>query len=182
VTPAGYPRFYRALREAVRGALLEVSTCRSVARKGINLLGGDAGVLGPTMAGQWALLGEDNESGYAFDYLAGSEFEFPFGADPFQAKRYGDTRAFGEGRLVLNVISAGEAGSSLSVVITDGSFLGGAPSCPLDEEGIHESDWTPIILPASPDPPDSALLTWVVENPNLGTFEGVVGTAQFQVR
>jgi hypothetical protein len=185
-----YPRFYRGIKDMIGGALLETATARAIARKGIRTLTpageGAAAALGPRLWGQWSVLGED-DSAYRLDYLAEEEFGFPFGSGPGdfipgEAKRYGDSRSAGEGRLVVNVLEAGEAGSVLSVRISGGGFIGTPPFCPLDEVGLHFSEWVAVDLPPAPTPADSALLYWVVENPASGTGFALLGTCQFQVR
>lgn len=163
--------------------LLSMPVSRAWARRGVGLIGGDTSVLGPRLVGQWSLVeGLRTQEGFSFDYPADTEFVFPTGAGAYGARRYADSRAFGEGRLIVNVLEAGVSGSALSVDIDGGSFVGSAPSCPLDSVGFFESEWEDIVLPSTPDPLDSVEVSWLVSNPTASAGTGAIGTCQFQVR
>lgn len=168
----------------IHDALLSVPIARAIARKGITRVGGVASSFAARMWGQFGVLDDisGTPDGFAFDYVAETEFGFPSDSGPYGFRRYGDSRGISEGRLVVNVVEAGPSDSSLSVRIEDGSFGGGAPSCPLDAVGLYVSGWEPLVLPASPTPDNSALLSWVVENPSSSLGSARVGTCQLQVR
>lgn len=180
-----YPRLYREITDLARGTVLTTAMARAIARKGLvpQPFGGTS-ALGLRLLGQWSLVaGIRTPEGFAFDYPEGdAEFVLPTGTDPYQARRYADSRAFGEGRLVVNVEEAGVSGSSLAVFVEEGSFVGSAPSCPLDETGLHVSDWADVLLPEDADPEDSVLVSWVVANPSTDAGSGKLGTCQFMVR
>jgi len=188
-----YPRTYRAIREMVKKAILEVPVCRAIARKGLKTIGAqEAALFGTRLFGQWAVLdAAGKDAGFSFFYSAGSdEFDMPAvpGGQPTtpggsgEFLRYADSRGLGEGRLVVNVLEAGEAGSTLEVGIEAGGFIGLAPSCPLDSTGLHVSGWEEIVVPVLPLDPNSALVHFIVKNPTEGGSEITLGVVQFQVR
>ena len=146
-----YPRFYRAVLDLVRDALLETSTARAIARKGLRLLGFSEAVPGPRLIGQWGALALNGESdGYRYHTLFGDrpfpvlysgEPLTPNGADPFN--RYAALGS-GEVRITANVIDPGESGLFLYVDLVGGTFPGTFPTLPLDTAGFHVSDWVPL--------------------------------------
>lgn len=186
-----FPGTYAAIQRMVSTALLETPVARAIARKGLRSLGLSTAVFGVRTFGLWNALADTGTArGFFFEYEAGIEetnmptlrvgqpFN-PNGAGHFQ--RYGDSRDFGEARLILNVTEAGVVGSTLYVDLDSGGFVGGRPELPLDVVGMHVSEWFTAVFPTT-IPPDSAIVAMIVRNPSLATGTVAVGVVQLQKR
>jgi hypothetical protein len=173
--------------------------------------------------GQYAQVdsGTNSQYGSVIDYLAQPAFEFPrdperlhsppfiLSLDPGRITRFADWRFVDEVRALVTVTDQGVANSTLDVYIVrdtlwpQGSganivevpFESARPSVPLDEVGLHITDWCPIDWPegasyaggvdssgAVVGPFRPAQLHWIVNNPSESTGTAGIGLCQLQGR
>lgn len=107
-------------------------------------------------------------NGYSLSYSSG-QTRFPDVTTSMS--RYGDLEDAEEARVLVNVVAAGVAGSTLSV---EGDALPVPPEVSLASVGLFYSAWEPVISDGG------ALLEWYVNSPTSGTLS--VGLCQLQVR
>lgn len=167
-----YPKSRDEILELIMDALLDVNMCRDIVRRaGAWPASLSAGI--PDIAGTFSKVTSD--TGYAGSYLPATSFHFPDGTEGMA--HYLDMRGVSRIRILVTTTSVGVAGSTLSIALEGGSFPAGAPTAPLDEIGLHVSEWCDV-TPNS----GAALVRWVVSNPSEGAGVFSVGLCQAQVR
>jgi hypothetical protein len=175
----------------------------------------------PQLKGQFAHVGTETTaefSVYGRDLAFPADTEFPFpepksGGAAFlgtsRLRNYSDWIGLEEVRLLATVTLAGPAGSELFIrmwrdtlwgvggtadFIVEVPFAGGGPIVPLDEVGLHASEWfaidrppeatTPAVPTDTLNPPSRrpAMAEWYVSNPSGFAATGGVGLCQLQAR
>jgi hypothetical protein len=140
------------------------------------------------LAGQYASA-DGTPQGIMLTYNGTSEQTFPLQTEAMT--RFADFRGFVYARVLLTVTQAAASGMRLFIACeqldSDGSnyqisFSPSAPSVPLDETGLHISDWKLIEWVPITDDELRAQFTWLVENPNNATGTYGAGLGQLQLK
>lgn len=163
-----FPTLYREVRRLTLETVLETELARRVARKAGIRLGGTAEALNI-----WGTFSEINHDtlGFQANLLADASYLFP--DDTERMSRYAPMRA-SACRLLVTVTGAAEA----TLGIEGDEITFSAPvSAPLNEVGVHLTDWTPISVSR-----EAPYIRWVVTNPSLATSAYGLGLCQLQVR
>lgn len=189
-----FPRVYGEIVEMVHGALLETATARDIVRKSGVRFGSVAE--GADLFGQFARISPPFSAlGHVETLRAAADYAFP-GAHAIEEfprsrtmMRYFDWTGFTEARILVSVTQASAAPATMYLALqTDNTpdsatdplaFSPEAPSAPLDETGIHVSEWKTIVWPSE----HRSFEGWFrIANPTLATDEVGLGLCQVQVR
>lgn len=191
-----FPRVYREIEEMARQVLLETPTARDIARKSGVRLGVGGARATVDLLGQFARITPPFSAlGHIEVLQAISDYAFPgaFALASFPRERsmmrYFDWTGFTEARVLTTVTQASTAAASMYFAIqTDNTpdaptnplaFSPEAPSAPLNETGIHVSEWRTIVWPST----FRSFEGWFrIANPTLATDEVGLGLCQVQVR
>jgi hypothetical protein len=188
-------RTYGEIREMIEGSLLQTKTARQIVRKSMVKPGS---VPTDVFSGQFIDLqgqytkvsdsAEHHQYGSVLPYTASASQQFPLGSG--RLSRFGDFRGFVLTRIVVTVTKIAGAGCEMHIGITQDTgepppyptlgFEGGAPTVPLDETGLHVSDWKRIEWLEDPDVARPAEANWWLTNPTGQSGEVGIGLAQLQ--
>lgn len=169
-----FARTWGAIENMIRDALLETDTARDIARKaGVRMFAVRPEV--PIMWGQLALAEPGSATGgYTVNYSSGV-YSFPDGTSSMS--RYGDLSDFGQGRLLVTIVSASEAGATLGVDFAQGASFSTPPSVSLSgATGLKLSEWRDFEVTGP------TLLEWSVSSASETPGSFIVGLCQFQVK
>jgi hypothetical protein len=205
-------KMYREIEEMIRRSLLHTKIARDIVRKSMIRAGGQVELEsfgGLSLKGQYSQVDAGASSlGSVVAYRAEPEFAFPFDIFPDHdnyvgvslLRHRGDWRGIDEVRLLATVTDAGPANSALSIELwrernwgqppltfdpIEVPFVVSSPAVPLDEVGLHVSDWERIDWPPEANSPEGdvpALVQWHVNNPSSSTGSLGVGLCQLQAR
>lgn len=197
-------RTYNEIREMIGAALLQTHIARGIVRKaGLPAAASASGAIGgprSELAGQYCYLDYPSSPyGAVVPYVAAEFSLFPQGdfglsepndAESWTLGRYADFRGFSWARLLVTVTNPSGSGITLKIAprqkVGSNAFLisfeGGELAVPLDEVGLHITDWLRFGWLEDTDDERPAQMNWHIHNPTGSSGSVGVGLCQLQVR
>lgn len=165
---------YTEILEMIHKGLLDTGMCRTIMRRaGVWPESGQGA--GPDIRGTFSEITPELGDHYGNFYPEGeTSFYFPDGSESMALST--DFTGYTQARLLVTTVSFGRFGSVVTVAFDEGEFIDTAPSTPLDDTGLHVSEWCEF------SPIEADVLRWIITNPDGGGGGYTLGLCQLQLR